>query len=569
MRVSFLLILLNMGTSLLANDSSAHYFIEFKNKNNSLYSTDKPWEFLSVKAIDRRYKFGINIDEQDLPVNIDYVQTIDFLRGTKIVKASKWLNGIEVILDDHASLEDIKQQSFVKQVVFLGNIPKRIKNEPEEIDEAYYTKAKLLKDVKTLYKDSIFSYSQYNRSLDQLKMIGLPDLHQRHLMGQGISIAVLDAGFNNAYKVNGMEDILDSKVIIKDFVDDDNSVWEDDAHGTKVLSFMKTFNPNNYIGSAPFADYILLRTEIGSQEYPLEELKWVFAAEYADSLGVDMIIGSLGYHTFDDAKLNHQYSEFDGKSTLAARGANKANASGIAVVCSAGNEGQGKWRKISTPADADGVFAIGAIKEDGNRASFSSEGINDGRIKPDFMAPGQRVTIATHNGFYPGNGTSYATPIFAGALACLMQAYPYWTPDSLKSGIKLCCTHYLHKDTLMGNGIPDMDQTYVRLSNMVFKYDYTPTASTLIVPRYTTVILKSSIQQKVKITVLYQDKKRFKKLSSKTYHLEKGEWLRDEQWLDLILAQTERKDKRDMLKCLLEIHTDNGSTQRIFVSKPN
>ncbi len=569
MRISLMFIFALATSSAMANDSTAHWFIEFKDKHNSLYSVDRPWEFLSVKAIDRRNKFGITIDEQDLPVNSEYVQTIDFLRGTTIVQTTKWLNGIEVILDGSANIEDIKQQTFVKQVVFLGKIPKRVKQTADEIDAEYFERAKALKDFKTLYRDSIFSHLQYNKSLEQLEMIGLPDLHRRHLMGQGMTIAILDAGFSNAYRVKGMEDLLDERTITKDFVDYDNSVWEDDAHGAKVLSFMKTLNPNQYIGSAPMADYVLLRTEIGSQEYPLEELKWVFAAEYADSLGVDMIIGSLGYHTFDDSKLNHTYREFDGKSTLVARGANKANASGIAVVCSAGNEGQGKWRKISTPADADGVFAIGACKDDGSRASFSSEGINNGKIKPNFTAPGQRVTIASHNGFYPGNGTSYATPIFAGALACLMQAYPYWAPDSLKNGIKMSCTHYQHPDTFMGYGIPDMDLAYVRLSNMVFKYDYIPTSSTQILPRYTTVIFKSSKKQKVKITVSYKGKKRYKKISSKTYHLEYGEWLRDEQWFDLILAQTERKDKRDMLRCLLEIHTENGSTQRIFVTKPN
>lgn len=569
MRIRLLLLLSIASGSLLANDSTSHYFISFKDKSNSLYSKEKPWEYLSVKSIDRRNKFGIEIDEQDLPVNTDYIQTIDFLRGTTIVQASKWLNGVEVILDNEASVSDIMQQTFVKQVDFLGKIAKRPKSVADAIDNEMFERAKALKSIKAEYKDSIFTNSQYNKSLEQLEMIGLPALHRRHLMGQNMTIAVLDAGFSNAYKVKGMEDLLDPSTIIRDFVDNDNSVWEDDAHGAKVLSFMKTFHPNSYIGSAPFADYILLRTEIGSQEYPLEEIKWVFAAEYADSLGVDMIIGSLGYHTFDDARLNHRYGEFDGKSTLVARGANKANASGIAVVCSAGNDGQGKWRKISTPADADGVFAIGACRDDGSRASFSSEGINNGKIKPDFMALGQRVTIASHNGYYPGNGTSYATPIFAGALACLMQAYPYWTPDSIKRGIKMSCTHYLHRDTLMGYGIPDMDLAYVQLSNLVFKYDYLPSSATLITPRNTTVILKSSAKQKVKITVSFKDKKRYRKISSKTYHLEKGEWLRDEQWFNLLLAQTQRKDKRDMLNCLLEIHTENGSIQRIFVTKPN
>ena len=126
MRISLMFLFALAISSAMANDSTSHWFIEFKDKHNSLYSVDRPWEYLSVKAIDRRNKFGINIDEQDLPVNTEYVQTIDFLRGTRIVQTTKWLNGVEVILDESANIEDIRQQTFVKQVVFLGKIPKPI-----------------------------------------------------------------------------------------------------------------------------------------------------------------------------------------------------------------------------------------------------------------------------------------------------------------------------------------------------------------------------------------------------------------------------------------------------------
>ncbi|MFM6983858.1 MAG: S8 family serine peptidase [Chitinophagaceae bacterium] len=568
MRIRLLLTLAIASTSLLANDSTSHYFISFKDKNNSLYSTEKPWEYLSVKSIDRRQKFGISITENDLPVNSSYIQAIDILRGVRVVQASRWLNGVEVILDKTAILDDIRHQSFVSGIQFLGTIKKRNKDIAEEIDSEYYKRSEKLAAVKSAHSHISDDIAErvYNESYEELYMIGLPDLHKQGFMGEKMSIAVLDAGFFNAYKVRGMEDLLQPGTVIKDFVDGDNSVWEDDAHGAKVLSFMKTYNPSEYIGSAPYADYMLLRTEIASQEYPLEELKWVFAAEFADSSGADMIIASVGYHTFDDRALNHSYKELDGSTTIIARGANIANATGMAVVCSAGNEGQGKWRKIGTPADATGVFAIGACDSEGKRAYFSSEGINNGRIKPDFTAPGQRVTIASHNGFYAGNGTSYATPVFAGALACLMQAFPLMTPDSLKVLLKYSASHFTLPDTLMGYGIPDMYLAYVKKQGTTFEDDFTPVSAAITLERYTTVIMKSSSEQKVKISVLYKEKKRFKKISSKTYHLKKGEWLRDEQWLNIIRTETRRKNKRDVMKCILEIQTEKETKKRYFVS---
>jgi hypothetical protein len=569
MRNRLLIPLVLCINSLWAGDSTSHYFISFKDKQNSLYSIDKPWEYLSVKSIDRRQKYGIEIDIQDLPVNSSYIQNIDFMRGTKVVQASRWLNGVEVILDKNANLEELQQLSFVSGIQFLGTIKKRSKQIAEDIDQTYYEKAKELAQLKSQVKDSSYTEAQYNKSYDQLNMIGVPELHRQGKMGNRVSIAVLDAGFFNAYKVPGMEDLLAKETVIRDFVDNDNSVWEDDAHGAKVLSFTKTFNPGEYIGSAPFADYMLLRTEIGSQEYPLEELKWVFAAEFADSLGADIIIASVGYHTFDDPALNHNYEQLDGKTTIIARGANKAKATGMAVVCSAGNEGGGKWRKIGTPADASGVIAIGACDQNGYRASFSSEGINNGKIKPDFIAPGQRVTIASHNGFYAGNGTSYATPLFGGALACLIEAFPLLRPDSLKTLLQQSSTHLNHTDTFVGYGLPDFGLTFQMQDPINRTTDYTQSGATAVISRYSTILFRSSKKQKIKVILYYPEKKKKKKTSSITYHVKSGEWIRDEQWFEVLYTETKKSRHKDALKFIVEIQTESGTFQRFLVRKPD
>ncbi len=48
----------------------------------------------------------------------------------------------------------------------------------------------------------------------------------------------------------------------------------------------------------------------------MEEFNWLAAAEYADSLGVDIINSSLGYTTFNDSLENHNYSDMDGNTTI-------------------------------------------------------------------------------------------------------------------------------------------------------------------------------------------------------------------------------------------------------------
>ncbi|HEX7343105.1 MAG TPA: S8 family peptidase, partial [bacterium] len=144
--------------------------------------------------------------------------------------------------------------------------------------------------------------------------------------------------------------------------------------------------------------------------------------------------------------------------------ADNAVARGMIVVNSAGNHGGWAYPgdKMSPPSDGDSVLAIGAANADSSRASFSSIGPTfDGRIKPDLMALGVSVKVASATdttGYGFGSGTSFSTPITAGACALLLQADPTLTPMEVHAFLKASATQSLNPDTLMGWGIYDVWQ---------------------------------------------------------------------------------------------------------------
>ncbi len=561
MRVSILIVHLVVCIIAQAADSTSHYFIQFKDKASSVYSIERPWEFLSVEAIDRRAKYGIAIDESDLPVNSNYIEALKIYSGVKVVQSTKWLNGVEVVVEKSEQIKQLEFVNFISKITYLGSIEKREQPIKKVIDSRYYDLAKALIEKKSLYKDSGITLSLYGKSIEQIRQIGLPLLHQKKFRGDQVHIAVLDAGFNDAYQVEGMEDLLNG-CITKDFVDYDNSVWEDDSHGARVLSLMKTFNPGKYVGTAPFSRYTLIRTEIGSQESLLEELKWVFGAEFADSLGVDLIIGSIGYHTFDNANFNHKYSDLDGKTTIAAKGANFAHSKGIAVICSAGNEGRSKWKKIGTPADALGSIAIGACNANGFYADFSSTGFNSN--KPNFVASGFQVMIASPSGFYRGNGTSYATPIFAGAFACLMGAFPTYSVDTLKFFLDYSSSNYAQKDTFYGSGVPDFGLAFSFIKNTFSEKDILWEHSIDNFYGDLLVILRSSQAQKVKISITAKRDKKDKKIATKVFKLEQSEWLKYDVGSDFTMIEKKIKKYKDVKSLQLIIETEEASYLRTF-----
>ncbi|RYE05020.1 MAG: T9SS type A sorting domain-containing protein, partial [Sphingobacteriales bacterium] len=211
------------------------------------------------------------------------------------------------------------------------------------------------------------------------------------------------------------------------------------------------------IGSAPDAFYYLFVTEDNTSENPVEESYWVEAAEMADSLGVDIISTSLGYLDYDNASYTYSYADLDGQTAFMSRGADIAFTRGMLLVTAAGNDGNHEEPYINVPADAINTLAVGAVDANEQYASFSSIGPSaDGRVKPDVMAQGFLATYAGVDGSISmGNGTSFAAPIMAGAVACLWQAAPSKTNAEIMQIVKQSADRYNNPNDQYGYGIPD------------------------------------------------------------------------------------------------------------------
>ena len=399
-----------------------------------------PEGFLSQRAIDRRVNQGIDIKIQDLPINSWYADSIGDL-GFDIINRSKWFNGIMITTNDSTLVNQITFP-FVKSVFYFGQWNKNKSNQKK--------KYKLETD---------FSNADYGDSYNQLQMLKGDVLHNRNLKGEGKVIAVLDAGF---YKVDEMDTFQklfnDGRVLGSwDFVRQEEGVYEDHSHGMMVLSTMGAENKGQIIGTSPYACFWLLRTEDGDTENLIEEYNWLCGAEFADSVGADIINSSLGYTTFDDANQNHTYSDMDGRTAPVSIAANIASRKGMIVVNSAGNSGSSSWHYIGAPADADSILSVGAVDENTDFAEFSSYGhSSDGRVKPTVVAQGRNTIVATSdNGTLAGNGTSFSSPIIAGMTACLWGAHPNRTNMEIINAIILSAHLQDNPNDSLGYGLPN------------------------------------------------------------------------------------------------------------------
>jgi serine protease AprX len=435
------------------------YWVRFTDKNNSPFSVDNPQQFLSQKAIDRRNAQGILIVWNDLPVNPAYVQAVAST-GATILNVSKWMNSVTIYTTSSSVLDAIDQLSFVLSVDksnSSGNIGSEKSEKPffdhETYDQASENEAP--KDIK-----SGQSYS-YGNAYNQINMLNGIPLHDLGFNGTGMTITVLDAGFLNANTIPAFSYLWTNNRILgtKDFVSPSNpNIFGSHTHGTNVLSTMGANIPGQMVGTAPEASYWLLRSEDGGSEYLIEELNWVSAAEYADSVGADVINSSLGYTTFDDPSQNHTYEDMDGNSTPVSIGADIAVSKGMIVVNSAGNEGSSSWYYIGAPADGDSVFSIGAVTASGNYASFSSHGPTyDGQMKPDVVAQGSGTAIinATTGNVTTGSGTSFSSPVTAGMVTCLWQAHPNRRNTQILEAIQQSGSLANNPNYQLGYGIPN------------------------------------------------------------------------------------------------------------------
>lgn len=428
---------------IIVTDKNDYKFrLVLTDKGKSDFSIGNPEAFLSKKTIEKRRKRNIPIDESDLPISTQYLKTITGIGGT-IVAKSKWLNTVTVTLQDQFLIDKYKALPFVKEVilVYVGK-RKKSSNVPKYVD-----------------RPQVGSYSNSGTSINygsaelNISTVKGEVLHQQGFKGSGMDIAVIDAGFLQL-KNNPAFDNIHIKGA-KSFVYENDDPYGIDTHGVWVTSCMAVNKPGTYVGTAPEANYWLLRTEDSDTEFPVEEDYWTSAVEFADSVGVDLINSSLSY-TDGYSNLTKRYTanDMDGKTALASKAANMAFKKGIFIVNCAGNEQ--KW--VGTPADSPTVLTLGSINSNGNASYFTSWGMTaDGRIKPDVMAMGGYASVINTSGIAEERtGTSYASPIMCGLIACLWQANPILTNHDLLEIIRKSADRASKPELPFGYGIADM-----------------------------------------------------------------------------------------------------------------
>ena len=423
--------------------SDDRYVVFLSDKEGTPYSISSPEEFLTVKAINRP---GRTITAEDLPLNPNYVAGVEEA-GANILQATKWFNAvlIEATSDEITAIEALPYVSGW-ELVALGSKPLPGGRIGSKVEGGVNGRLEL----------------------KQQELLGIPKMHLDGYMGENISIAVLDAGFENVDQNNYFSHVFDENrmKMACNLVTGSTDVYDGRSnHGSRVFSTIAANIDNGYVGTAPKSDFYLFITEEAEAESPIEEYYWTVAAEKADSAGVDIITTSLGYSTFDVEFTSYTHDDLDGATTIITQAAEKAFLKGIFVVSSAGNEGNKEWVKVTAPADGEHVLAVGSIDNNLLISDFSSIGpVVGNRIKPDVVAVGEGAVIVTESStLIMGKGTSYSAPQVAGLIAGLWQKYPTMTNLELFDTIISTASNTDSPDNNFGYGIPN----YLRFTNFI------------------------------------------------------------------------------------------------------
>ena len=387
----------------------------------------------------------------DVPVVRAYVDAVA-ARVIKVRQESRWFNAVSV----EATAEQVRALEALPFVARLDVVRRYRRGPAERVTDLPAARASSAPAVRRGVG------IDYGTSIGQLRQIDVPAVHEIGLHGEGVIVAIFDAGFSNlAHEVFAPMAILARH----DFVNGDDDVADgsdrgEGSHGTMTLSVLGGFKEGQLVGPAFGASFILAKTEDTTSETPIEEDNWAAAAEWAEGLGADVISSSLGYLEYDSPFTSYGPADMNGDTAISTRAADLAASLGVVVVNSAGNSGfDATHNTLGAPADARGVIATGAVDPAGNRVFFSSVGPTaDGRIKPDVAAQGVGVKVASPN--FPSSygfaaGTSFSCPLTAGVAALVLQAYPNYTPQQVADALRTTASHAASPDNLLGYGIVD------------------------------------------------------------------------------------------------------------------
>jgi hypothetical protein len=367
--------------------------------------------------------------------------------GATIRMTSRWLHALSAVTPS-ATLRQLTRERWLRHLQPMGRW--RRPPTPPLIDEF----GAVASDSCPAAGDPTYGPSEM-----PYRQLGLRPLTDAGVNGAGVRIAILDAGFNtldpafSGVTVTAQRDFVFGDSIVRDEADDQPGAQ---SHGTAVWSLFAGLVPGRLVGIARGASYLLAKTEDIRSETRVEEDHYVAALEWADSIGVDIVSSSLGYLVFDNG-FAYTPSQLNGDVAVTTVAADSAAARGILVVTAAGNNGQGGFRTIITPGDADSVITVGAEDSLGNITAFSSRGPTaDGRLKPDLTAPGLDVCAVAGTSLARLAGTSFATPLIAAASALVKQLHPGIGPVALRAALRAQGNNRTAPDSIRGWGRPDV-----------------------------------------------------------------------------------------------------------------
>ncbi len=396
------------------------------------------------------------VDERDLPVAPAYLDALR-ARGFAPLAVSRWLNRAAV----RVAGADLGRLAASPAVGRVTSVPRVVRSADPPGDTGVVPVGRVAP------RGELAAASDYGLLAAAVSQIGVPALHDSGYAGAGVLVCVTDEGFNRWDTHEALRNTAIAPGMTRDFVQGDTIVVDTTqtglfTHGTWVLGCLAGNRPGTYVGTAPAASYALARTENSASELPVEMLNWGLAAEWADSLGADVIASSVAYGAFDVPAPAYTYASLDGRTTDISRYAEIAASKGMLVVNSVGNEGQHTWHWLLAPADVhgDSLVAVGAVDDLAQPAAFSSYGPTpDGRVKPDLAARGVAVPLPATTGgpaaYTTQNGTSFSAPLVAGLAACMLQARPAWTPRDVIRALRASASRSSSPDDRVGYGIPN------------------------------------------------------------------------------------------------------------------
>ena len=437
-------------------------WVFFADKENVEVSLADPILIMTQEAIDRKELHGTAIDERDVPVNENYITQIKNATGITVRSKSKWMNCVYII-GSQPNIEALLDLPFVTNVEYADKSLNLFPGAP--IENKF--------SLEEAGQNIIYNYGA---ATNQIEMLSGDYLHELDYSGEGMIVAVLDAGFPSIDTNPGFQKMRDENRILGtyDFEARTENVDGTSSHGFVTSSDIGGFLQNEFVGTAPQASFYFFVTEYTPSETPVEEAWWVEALERSDSLGVDVVNTSLGYRGFDNPNYDHTYEDLDGQTTFSARGANIAFDKGMILVTSAGNGGNTSFPTVGTPGDSPGTLTVGAVNSNGIYVAFSSIGPTvDGRVKPDVMAQGSNAAVINTGGNIDfSSGTSFSSPIMAGVITCLWQSRPDVPNGHIMQIVRESANLYNNPTDQMGYGIPNFENAYVALQELGLEDDF-------------------------------------------------------------------------------------------------